>query len=125
MKCTSTIRQLAYGTVPDALDEYLQMRHATSRLSLEHFCRSVMEIFVLEFLRKPTISDVEKPYRRHEEKHGLRGIPGSLYYTDWAWFGCPIAHKAQYCRLDHGPDPFILLEAVASEDLWIWNALLC
>nr|GEZ25638.1 hypothetical protein [Tanacetum cinerariifolium] len=25
MKCTSAIRQLAYGTPPDALDEYLQM----------------------------------------------------------------------------------------------------
>ncbi|GJY24124.1 gypsy type transposase [Tanacetum coccineum] len=34
---------------------------------------------------------------------------GSLYCTDWAWFGCPIAHKAQYCRRDHGPDPFICL----------------
>ncbi|GJS68283.1 ALP1-like protein [Tanacetum coccineum] len=65
MKCTSTIHQLAHGTVPDALDEYLSM--------------------------------------------------------DWAWFGCTIAHKAQYCRRDHGADPFILLEVVASEDLWIWQ----
>ncbi|GJT63166.1 ALP1-like protein [Tanacetum coccineum] len=31
IKCTSAIRQLAYGTVPDALDEYLQMGNATSR----------------------------------------------------------------------------------------------
>nr|GFB33130.1 hypothetical protein [Tanacetum cinerariifolium] len=47
---------------------------------------------------------------------------GSLDCTDWAWFGCPIAHKAQYCRRDHGHDPFNLLEAVASNDLWIWHA---
>nr|GEZ19942.1 RNA-directed DNA polymerase, eukaryota [Tanacetum cinerariifolium] len=72
IKCASAISQLAYNTVPDALDEYLQM--------------------------------------------------GSLDCTDWVWFGCPIAHKAQYCRRDHGPDPFILLEAVASNDLWIWHA---
>ncbi|GJV78638.1 ALP1-like protein [Tanacetum coccineum] len=39
LKCTSAIRQLGYDTVPDALDEYLQMGEATSRLSLEHFCR--------------------------------------------------------------------------------------
>ncbi|GJS83456.1 reverse transcriptase domain-containing protein [Tanacetum coccineum] len=73
IKCTSAIRQLAYGTIPDALDEYLQMGNATSR-------------------------------------------------QYWAWFGCPIAHKAQYCKRDHGPDPFILLEAIASNDLWIWHA---
>ncbi|GJY72170.1 hypothetical protein Tco_0475873 [Tanacetum coccineum] len=33
LKCTSSIRQLAYDTVPDALDEYTQMGHATARLS--------------------------------------------------------------------------------------------
>ncbi|GJV36400.1 hypothetical protein Tco_1408877 [Tanacetum coccineum] len=60
MKCTSAIRQLAYGTVPDALDEYLQMGHATSRQSLKHFCRSIVHIFGPEFLRKPTITNVER-----------------------------------------------------------------
>ncbi|GJY81721.1 ALP1-like protein [Tanacetum coccineum] len=73
LKCTSAIHQLAYDTVPDTLDEYLQMGHATSR-------------------------------------------------QYWAWFGCPITHKAQYYRHDHGPDPFILLEVVASKDLWIWHS---
>ncbi|GKC90114.1 ALP1-like protein [Tanacetum coccineum] len=37
-------------------------------------------------------------------------------------FACPYAFKAQYVRRDHGPNPFILLEAVASQDLWIWHA---
>ncbi|GJS46502.1 hypothetical protein Tco_0596623 [Tanacetum coccineum] len=73
MKCTSAIRQLAYGTFPVALDEYLQMGHATSRLSLEHFY--------------------------------------------WAWFGYPITHKAQYCRRDHDPDPFILLEEMEDPNM--------
>ncbi|GJY75417.1 ALP1-like protein [Tanacetum coccineum] len=36
---------------------------------------------------------------------------GSLDCTDWAWFGCPIAHKAQYCRRDHGKAPEILFVA--------------
>ncbi|GJS43144.1 ALP1-like protein, partial [Tanacetum coccineum] len=54
MKCTSAIRQLAYGIVPDFLDEYLQI--------------------------------------------------------------------TQCVRRDHGSNPFILLEAVASQDLWIWHA---
>nr|GEU29965.1 hypothetical protein [Tanacetum cinerariifolium] len=50
LKCTFIILQLAYDTVPDALDEYLQIGQATSRLSLGHFYRSIMEIFGPEYL---------------------------------------------------------------------------
>ncbi|GKB57869.1 ALP1-like protein [Tanacetum coccineum] len=60
IKCTSAIRQLAYDTVPDALDEYLQMGNATSRQCLEYFCTSIIQIFGPEFLRKPTLTDVER-----------------------------------------------------------------
>nr|GEV32399.1 putative harbinger transposase-derived protein [Tanacetum cinerariifolium] len=91
-------------------DGYLQMGNATFRQCLEYFCTSIIQIFGPEFLRKPTLTDVERLYAFHENKHGLSGMLGSLDCTDWAWFGCPIAHKAQYCRRDHGPDPFILLE---------------
>ncbi|GKD23237.1 ALP1-like protein [Tanacetum coccineum] len=31
MNCTSAIRQIAYGSVPDSVDEYLQMGVTTSR----------------------------------------------------------------------------------------------
>nr|GEZ04634.1 hypothetical protein [Tanacetum cinerariifolium] len=27
---------------------------------------------------------------------------GNIDCTYWAWFGCQVAHKAQYCRRDHG-----------------------
>ncbi|GJW22314.1 reverse transcriptase domain-containing protein [Tanacetum coccineum] len=83
MKCTSAIRQLAYGIVPDFLDEYLQISTKSSRLSLDHFCTSVMEIFGPEYLRKPTMTDVLKLYRHHEEKHGFSGMLGSLDCTNW------------------------------------------
>ncbi|GJW66112.1 zinc finger, CCHC-type containing protein [Tanacetum coccineum] len=92
LKCTSSIRQLAYDVHAEFLDEYMQISERTSRTALDHFCQSVMQIYGPEFLRKPT------------------------------WFGCPYAFKAQYVRRDHGPNPFILLEAVASQDLWIWHA---
>ncbi|GJY24321.1 retrotransposon protein, putative, ty1-copia subclass [Tanacetum coccineum] len=35
---------------------------------------------------------------------------------------CPQAYHAQFSRGDSGSEPFILLEAVASQDLWIWHA---
>ncbi|GJY38028.1 ALP1-like protein isoform X1 [Tanacetum coccineum] len=94
MKCTSAICHLTYDVVLDALDEYLQMGLTTTRTALEIFCSFVMEIFGAEYLQKPTVTDVEKLYTFHEQKH----------------------------RHDHGPNPFILLEVVASHDLWIWHA---
>ncbi|GJY44573.1 ALP1-like protein [Tanacetum coccineum] len=92
MKCTSAIRQMAYGSVPDSLDEYLQMGATTARKSLQNFCKVVMNLYGEEFLRKPTYTDMEKLYAYHDEKHGFLGYP------------------------------FILLEAIASNDLWIWHA---
>nr|GEV30541.1 putative nuclease HARBI1 [Tanacetum cinerariifolium] len=92
MKCTSAVRQLAYGCVPDSLDEYLQMGATTAHDSLRIFCKVIMNLY------------------------------GSIDYTDWPWENCPVAFKAQFCKGDHGPDPFILLEAIASNDLWIWHA---
>ncbi|GJR88130.1 ALP1-like protein [Tanacetum coccineum] len=98
MKCTSAIRQMAHGAVPDALDEYMQMGATTARKSLQMFCKAIMELYGEEFLRKPTYTDMEKLYAHHDEKHGFPGMLGSIDY------------------------PFILLEAIASQDLWIWHA---
>nr|GFA26467.1 hypothetical protein [Tanacetum cinerariifolium] len=48
----------------------------------------------LEFLWKPTMTDIEKLCRHHEEKHGFQGMLESLDCMD----------------------------SVASQDLWIWPA---
>ncbi|GKB16067.1 ALP1-like protein [Tanacetum coccineum] len=53
-------------------------------------------------------------------RNSLNGV--RHHYTDWAWENCPHAFKAQFSRGDNGSDPFILLEAIASQDLWIWHA---
>ncbi|GKC30811.1 ALP1-like protein [Tanacetum coccineum] len=96
LKCTSAIRQLVYNINADFLDENLQMSERSSRISLDHFCNSVMKKFRHEYLRKSMVTDV--------------------------WFGCPYTFKGKYVRRDHGPNLFILLEAAASQDLWIWHA---
>ncbi|GKE60242.1 ALP1-like protein isoform X1, partial [Tanacetum coccineum] len=83
---------------------------------------SLMEIFGPEYLRKPTITVIEKLYAFHEEKHGFSRMLGSLDCTHWEWFGLPQAYKGHYCRRDHGKNSFILLEVVASQDLWICHA---
>ncbi|GJV18095.1 ALP1-like protein [Tanacetum coccineum] len=78
LKFTSAIRQLAYGIIANFLDEYLQMSERISRLSLDHFCSSIIEIFGPKCLRKLTVTDVVKLYRHHEEKHGFPGMLGCL-----------------------------------------------
>ncbi|GJX87068.1 ALP1-like protein [Tanacetum coccineum] len=98
MKCTSTIRQMAYEVVPDSLDEYLQMGATIARDSLRNFCKAIMNLYGEEFLRNSTYTDMEKLYAHHDEKHGFSRMLGSIDY------------------------PFILLEAIASKDLWIWHA---
>lgn len=39
----------------------------------------------------------------------------------WNWKNCPVAWQGQYTRGDQGC-PTMMLEAVASQDLWIWHA---
>nr|GEV08902.1 protein ALP1-like [Tanacetum cinerariifolium] len=77
-RCTSAIRQLVYVANASILDEYMQISERSSRKALDHFCQAVMEIYCPEYLRKPTVTDVEKRYRHHEEKHGFSGKLGSL-----------------------------------------------
>ncbi|XP_076943059.1 uncharacterized protein LOC143613159 [Bidens hawaiensis] len=42
-KCTAAIRQLAYGTVSDAMEEYLQMSATVAREVLHTFCEFILE----------------------------------------------------------------------------------
>ncbi|XP_035834002.1 uncharacterized protein LOC118482581 [Helianthus annuus] len=46
---------------------------------------------------------------------------GSLDCMHWEWGACPTAWKGQYHRGDHD-GPTLILQAVASQDLWIWHA---
>ncbi|GJT25614.1 reverse transcriptase domain-containing protein [Tanacetum coccineum] len=55
-------------------------------------------------------------------KHGFLEMLESLDCMDWEWFGCLYGFKWKYVRPDHGTNPFILVEAVASQDLCIWHA---
>lgn len=45
----------------------------------------------------------------------------SIDCLHWEWKNCPIAWRGQYTRGDYSI-PTIILEAVASHDLWIWHA---
>nr|GEU50339.1 hypothetical protein [Tanacetum cinerariifolium] len=74
-----------------------------------------MELYGEEFLRKPAYTDIEKLYARHDKNHEFPGLIGIIDCTGWSWENCSIAIKAQICKGDHMPDPFILLEAISSQ----------
>ncbi|XP_021975490.1 uncharacterized protein LOC110870616 [Helianthus annuus] len=120
-KCTAAIRQLAYGTVADALDEYLQMSARTTRECLYRFCHNVVKLYSKKYLRKPNSYDVQQLYQAHEARHGFPGMLGSIDCMHWGWHNCSTAWRGQYTRGDHGY-PTVILEAVASQDLWIWHS---
>nr|GEX18936.1 putative harbinger transposase-derived protein [Tanacetum cinerariifolium] len=73
---------------------YIEIRRQASRLTRNSITkdragaheRLVAAFFSItqwhEFLRKPMVTDTEKLYRHHEEKHGFLGMLGSLDCMD-------------------------------------------
>ncbi|XP_058761649.1 uncharacterized protein LOC131635064 [Vicia villosa] len=119
-KCTYAIRMLAYESHADSVDEYVRIGESTSIECLQRFVQGVNVVFGAEYLRKPNNTYVEHLLQMGESR-GFPGMLGSIDCMHWEWKNCPIAWKGQYCRGDHGK-PTIMLEAVASQDLWILHA---
>ncbi|KAI3521391.1 hypothetical protein L1887_10854 [Cichorium endivia] len=118
-KCTGAMRVLAYGTSADAQDEYLRMSETVTRDALVHFVEGVITCFGAEYLRSPTEVDLAKLLHVGEER-GFPGMIGSIDCMHWIWKNCPTAWAGQYAG--RSGKPTIILEAVASHDLWIWHA---
>ncbi|XP_010477729.2 PREDICTED: uncharacterized protein LOC104756779 [Camelina sativa] len=118
-KCTSAIRLMAYGYSADAADEYLRLAETTSHKCLLHFVEGVINLFGNEYLRRPTAEDLQRLLNIGEHR-GFPGMIGSIDCMHWEWKNCPTAWKGQYTR--GSGKPSIVLEAVASQDLWIWHA---
>ncbi|XP_057793092.1 protein ALP1-like [Salvia miltiorrhiza] len=120
-KCTVAVRMLANGGAADQYDEYLRIAESTSLECLQRFSRAIIQLFGAEYLRRPTSADCQRLLAMHEAKHGFPGMLGSLDCMHWAWKNCPTAWQGAYTRGDQG-EPTIILETVASQDLWIWHA---
>ncbi|XP_020270942.1 uncharacterized protein LOC109846127 [Asparagus officinalis] len=101
-KVTAAFRMLAYGALADSTDEYVRI-----------------EVYGDEYLRSPYTDDVARLLQKGEER-GFPGMMGSLDCMHWEWKNYPTAWAGQYSGRHGGPT--IILEAVASYDLWIWHA---
>uniref|UniRef100_A0A0D3C0K3 DDE Tnp4 domain-containing protein n=1 Tax=Brassica oleracea var. oleracea TaxID=109376 RepID=A0A0D3C0K3_BRAOL len=118
-KCTATIRQLAYGGGSDAVDEYVRLGETTAQKFLHHFTAGIIHLFGDEYLRRPTPEDFQRLLYVGEQR-GFPGMVGSIDCMHWEWKNCPSSWKGMYSRGTGKPS--IVLEAVASYDLWIWHA---
>ncbi|XP_047953192.1 uncharacterized protein LOC125199069 [Salvia hispanica] len=121
-KCTTAIRQLAYGGCADMFDEYLHVADTTGRDCLKKFCKGVIETFGPTYLRKPTVQDCQFLLDLHWRTHGFPGMLGSIDCMHWQWKNCPTAWRGQFTSGYKGTHPTIILEAVADQRLWIWHA---
>nr|XP_025661156.1 uncharacterized protein LOC112756751 [Arachis hypogaea] len=102
-KCTAAIRMLAYGVAADAIDDYVRI------------------VFEDEYLRKPNPNDVQRLLQMAEGR-GFPGMLGSIDCMHWQWKNCPKTWKDMYMSGYRGVAT-IVLDVVASSDLWIWHAL--
>ena len=118
-KVTAAFRMLAYGIPADAMDEKIRIAESSIIESLKRFVKAVVEVFEDEYLRSPNDNDTTRLLALGEER-GFPGMLGSIDCMHWKWKNCPSAWQDMYCG--HVHEPTIILEAVASHNLWIWHA---
>ena len=113
---TAALRMLAYGVTADFLDEYVRIAESNAMMSLKKFVAAVVAIFLEQYLRSPNNEDIAR-LLAHGQNCGFPSMLGSIDCMHWKWKNCPTAWKEMYCG--HVRQPTIILEAVASYDLWI------
>jgi hypothetical protein len=118
-KITATLWMLTYGITGDLVDEYLKIGETTAMISLKLFVKSVVSIFSDEYLRSPTNHDIAR-LLAVDQSHGFLGMLESIDCMHWKWKNCLVGWKSMYSG--HIREPTIILEAVASNDIWIWHA---
>jgi len=98
----------------------LKIGETTAMECLKNFAKGVREVFGARYLRRPTVEDTERLLKLGERR-GFPGMFGSIDCMHWQWERCPNAWKGQFTRGDQ-KHPTLILEAVASHDLWLWHA---
>ncbi|XP_021761811.1 uncharacterized protein LOC110726649 [Chenopodium quinoa] len=118
-KCTVALRLLAYGTAADFVDDYLRISASLAQDSLQHFVEGVVSYFSDDYLRRPDEEDMAR-LLRDGERRGFPGMMGSIDCMHWRWKNCPLILKGMF--FGRANKPTMILEVVASQDLWIWHA---
>ena len=116
-KCTAAMRILAYSISADCVDEYLKIGESTAMECIKNFFAGVIQVFGQEYLRKPTQADVDRLLQVAEARDSP-GMLGSIDYMHWEWKNCSTGWKRVFAKGVYKV-PKLILEIVASYDLWI------
>ena len=101
------------------MDEYIRIGESTAIESLRRFVKAVIAMFDDHYRRSPNNIDIARLLQMGEQR-GFPAMLGSIDCMHWKWKNCPTAWQGMYTS--HCHEPTIILEAVASQDLWIWHA---
>jgi hypothetical protein len=112
-KCVAAIHILTYGYPADAMDKYVCIGDSTARESLSRFCLGVIELFGPQYLGAPNQNDLNR-ILAFNKTCAFPGMMGSIDCMHWRWKNYPVTGR--------GKHPTLILEAVATHDLWIWHA---
>ncbi|GKD33918.1 ALP1-like protein isoform X1 [Tanacetum coccineum] len=101
----------------------MQISERSSRLALDHFCQVVMEIYGPGFLRKPTVTDVEKLLSHSREKPGFPGMSREFLIVRIG-SGSVVRTPLKASTLDVIMVRILsfCLNRFAYKNLWIWHA---
>ncbi|KAK2656730.1 hypothetical protein Ddye_009782 [Dipteronia dyeriana] len=119
IKISAAMRMLVYRVVADVIDEYVRIGESTAIKCLKKFVRTVIAIFNNEYSLSPNDNDIVRLLTEGEHR-GFPEILGSIDCMHWKWKNYPVAWEGMY--VGHVKEPTLILEAVASYDLWIWHA---
>jgi hypothetical protein len=117
-KMTAALRQLAYGSPADILQEYIRTSGTLNAEALNKFCESVVALFGDEYLCPLDGANLQYILDQNAAR-GFPGCIGSLDCMHWLWKNCPAAYHGQHTG--KGKKPSIVLEAIATFDLRIWH----
>lgn len=119
-KMTGALLQLSSGVSADHLVSYIRLHESTLLSTLKEFCRTVVECFRDEHLRRPSESDIKKI----ESDYSRLGFPGCLGAVDcsgWEWRNCPVAWHGQYKGKEN--KPMLRMEVLCDDKLHIWHMM--
>ena len=101
------------------MDKYIKIGESTAIESLRRFVKAIIAMFGDHYLRSLNNIDIARLLQTGEQC-GFPGMLGSIDCMHWKWKNCLTTWQGMYTG--HCHEPTIILEVVASQDLWIWHA---
>ena len=117
-KISAAMRVIAYGVPADYTNEFLRIGEDSTIESVRRFAKVIVRVFAPDYLWAPNEDDTKKLMVANERR-AWPGMLDSIDCTHRNWKNCPKAWQGMYCGKSR--DATIVLEVVASEDLWIWH----